>query len=810
MKLVLVESPAKAKTISKYLGKEYQVLATYGHVRDLPSKSGCVEPENGFAFHWELDARGTRQMKEITQALKGKDQLLLATDPDREGEAIAWHVEEILKEKKALQRISVKRVAFHAITKSAILEALQHPRAISTPLVEAYLARRALDYLVGFTLSPVLWRKLPGSRSAGRVQSVALRLVVEREMEIEKFECQEFWSITGTFQTPAGILFEAKLTAIDTEKLEKFSIQNKEIADAILQRLRADTSHFIVSSLELKRFKRHPYAPFLTSTLQQEASRKLGFSARKTMQLAQNLYEGIDIGGESVGLITYMRTDSVSVVPEAIQAARQLITEAFGSAYMPDAPRVFQNKVKNAQEAHEAIRPTDLMRTPEKLKSKLSDDHFALYRLIWRRMVASQMAAALFDQTSVDLDNGNFTFHASGSVQAFDGFLKLYEETRDEPQEADVTGITLPPLKEGEKTTVQDLVPAQHFTQPPPRFTEASLVKKLEELGIGRPSTYASILQVLHDRGYVRTEKKTFFPEERGRLVTVFLTSFFKTYVEYTFTADLEQKLDDISNARLLWKETLTQFWTGFKRTVDTTLTFPMTDVIETLNNELESYLFPKGEGVENVRQCPSCQAGQLSLKPGKFGAFIGCSGYPECTYTRRLNVLSSEPEQSAGASWTEPKVLGQDASGEPITLRKGRFGLYLQRGDEAPPKQKVPARKSKETKKETEVHEEHKNFRASIPRGIDPDSLTIEKALILLSLPRNLEASQETGTPVTIARGRFGPFLCCGNKYVSIKDPEEIFSITLEEAIIRLEAAPEKSERKVSVKQRKRVVSKK
>ncbi|MDR1910291.1 MAG: type I DNA topoisomerase [Holosporales bacterium] len=807
MKLVLVESPAKAKTIGKYLSKEYQVLATYGHVRDLPSKSGSVEPENDFAFHWELEARGARQMKEIVRSLKGKTQLLLATDPDREGEAIAWHVEDVLRQGKALQNVEVQRVVFHAVTKSSILEALQHPRSINASLVEAYLARRALDYLVGFTLSPVLWRKLPGSRSAGRVQSVALRLVVDREVEIEKFNTQEFWSITGTFLTSHNDTFEAKLSAIGKEKLDKFAIKNQQEAENVLRRLRATSSYFKVVSLEKKRVKRHPYAPFLTSTLQQDASRKLGFSVRKTMQLAQNLYEGMDIGGDSVGLITYMRTDSVSVVPEAVQTARKMIADTFGASYVPESPRVFQNKVKNAQEAHEAIRPTDLTRTPEQLKTKLPADHFALYSLIWRRMVASQMAAALFDQTSVDLANEEFVFHATGSTQVFDGFLRLYEETRDEPQ--DVNAV-LPPLSEGEKTTLRTLAPLQHFTQPPPLYTEASLVKKLEELGIGRPSTYASILQVLRDRGYVRTEKKVFFPEERGRLVTAFLTSFFKTYVEYTFTADLEQKLDDVSNARLAWREVLTQFWTGFKDTVDAAKTLSLTEVIEKLNQELQDHIFQKSEDVEEARQCPDCKKGRLSLKLGKFGAFVGCSAYPECRYTRRLEIAESSTEaESDKVEQRGPKILGKDDAGEEIVLRTGRFGPYVQRGNTVPTKTAArwtktaekTATKDQSAKNQLSMQEEQPRVRASIPRGLDPENITLKQALVLLSLPKKLGVCEKTGHPVTIGHGRFGLFIRRDNQYLSIRKPEEMFSLDLKEALRRLEVAPQKTSKERSFK---------
>ncbi|MDR2412333.1 MAG: type I DNA topoisomerase [Holosporales bacterium] len=787
MKLVLVESPAKAKTISKYLGSSYQVLATYGHVRDLPSKNGSVEPDKAFAFHWELEARGARQMKEIAHALKGKEQLLLATDPDREGEAIAWHVVEVLKEQKALKDIGVQRVAFHAITKTAITEALQHPRTISTPLVEAYLARRALDYLVGFTLSPVLWRKLPGSRSAGRVQSVALRLIVEREQDIERFVSQEFWTITGTFSTETKATFPAKLIAIDGKKLEKFSIPDQRTADAFMQRLSIPSS-FKISSVESRRTERQPYAPFLTSTLQQEASRKLGFSARKTMQLAQNLYEGVNINGESVGLITYMRTDSVSVVPEAIQEARKLIAGRFGADYVPKAPRLFQNKVKNAQEAHEAIRPTDMARTPEALAAQLSKEHYALYALIWKRMVASQMAEALFDQTGVNLDREGMTFHATGSVQVFDGFLRLYEEAKEEM--SDPEGV-LPPLTQGASVELTAAVPEQHFTQPPPRFTEASLVKKLEELGIGRPSTYASILQVLQDRGYARIEKKVFFPEERGRLVTTFLTSFFKIYVEYTFTADLEQKLDDISNADLPWKEVLTTFWTGFKGTVDQVLSLPTKEVIEKLNQELASYLFEKGEDAQLKRQCPSCQEGQLSLKPGRFGAFIGCSRYPECRYTRRLGGEVQETSTSS-VPGDGPRILGQDIEGRAITVRTGRFGPYLQREGEAPP-----------TKKRGKSVQEEERIRVSIPKGLSPEEITLSQALDLFSLPKTLGSCPETGFQILVGRGRFGPFICRGKQFLSLKDPREIFSLTLEEALARLKTAPSARSRSVPSKKK-------
>ncbi|MFM8799752.1 MAG: type I DNA topoisomerase, partial [Tagaea sp.] len=571
MKLVIVESPAKAKTINKYLGAEYTVLASFGHVRDLREKDGAVEPDREFAMHWEVGERARKPVSEIVKALKGADTLILATDPDREGEAISWHLKEVLDEAKKLGKIDVKRVVFNEITKTAILEAMRHPRDLDRDLVDAYLARRALDYLVGFNLSPVLWRKLPGSRSAGRVQSVALRLICERETEIERFRAREYWTIASTFKAPDGTAFDAKLTHLDGVRLDKFDLPNEDAARAAVAKIEAGDP-FRVGSVEKKRSRRNPMAPFTTSTLQQEASRKLGFGASRTMRLAQQLYEGVDIGGETVGLITYMRTDSVTLSQEAVRAARALIAEQYGKRFLPDQPRVWKTQAKNAQEAHEAIRPTDLLRRPDQVRSRLSDDQLKLYELIWRRTVASEMESAQLDQTAVDLvsRDGRTTLRATGSVIVFEGFLALYREDRDDPSgEEDEENRLLPALAEGDATPRQSVKPEQHFTQPPPRFSEASLVKRLEELGIGRPSTYASILETLQDRGYVRLDKRRFIPEDRGRVVTTFLEQYFRRYVEYDFTAKLEDLLDEISGGRAEWRKVLTDFWAAFSKSLD-------------------------------------------------------------------------------------------------------------------------------------------------------------------------------------------------------------------------------------------------
>ncbi|HXO00713.1 MAG TPA: type I DNA topoisomerase, partial [Stellaceae bacterium] len=593
MNVVIVESPAKAKTINKYLGRDYKVLASYGHVRDLPSKDGSVLPDSDFAMSWEIDGKSEKHVKAMTEAVRGADRLYLATDPDREGEAISWHVNEVLKSRRALKGVDVKRVVFNEVTRNAVLDAFAKPRDIDIELVDAYLARRALDYLVGFTLSPVLWRKLPGSRSAGRVQSVALRLICEREAEIEAFKAREYWTVEVEFTTEAGDKFTARLTRLDGKKLDRYDLDSEAKARAAADAILAAPG-FSVTSIERRQTRRNPFPPFTTSTLQQEASRKLGFGASRTMRIAQRLYEGVDLDGETVGLITYMRTDGVAIAGEAIAAARDLITKDFGDRYLPNNPRVYRSPAKNAQEAHEAIRPTDMARKPGDVARHLDSDHRRLYELVWKRTVASQMESAVLDQVGIDIDDpsGRLGLHATGTTIAFDGFLKLYQEDRDDAGE-DEENRRLPPMREKENLARGEVTPNQHFTQPPPRYSEASLVKKLEELGIGRPSTYASIIQVLQDREYVRIDKRRFMPEDRGRLVTAFLTSFFERYVEYNFTADLENQLDDISGGRIDWKEVLRNFWREFSGAVDGTKDLTIGQVLKSLDEELGRHFFP-------------------------------------------------------------------------------------------------------------------------------------------------------------------------------------------------------------------------
>src|SRR5437763_9888543 len=631
MNVVIVESPAKAKTINKYLGRDYKVVASYGHVRDLPPKDGSVRPDDDFDMSWEVDGRAEKHMKAIAEAVRGADKLFLATDPDREGEAISWHLREVLKQRRALKDVDVKRVVFNEVTRNAVLDAFRHPREIDRELVDAYLARRALDYLVGFTLSPVLWRKLPGSRSAGRVQSVALRLVCERESEIEAFKSREYWTIEVEFKTEAGQTFTARLTHLDGKRLERFDLDSevkaRAAADAILR-----ASGFMVAEIDSRQVRRNPFPPFTTSTLQQEASRKLGLSANRTMQIAQRLYEGIELAGETVGLITYMRTDGVEISAEAIAAARQLIGAEFGARYLPDAPRVYRSPAKNAQEAHEAIRPTDLARKPVDVARHLDRDQLRLYELIWKRTVASQMASALLEQVAVDIADaaGRLRLRANGSVILFDGLLTLYQEDRDDTPDGMVLaregeGGRLPAMRKDERLARGEVTPSQQFTQPPPRYTDASLVKKLEELGIGRPSTYASILQVLQDRDYVRLEKRRFIPEDRGRLVTAFLTSFFERYVEYGFTADLENQLDDVSGGRIDWKEVLRNFWRDFSAAIDGTKELTISQVLTALDEALGPHFFPNGDSGHDPRLGPVCGAARLRLMFGKFGAVSSC-----------------------------------------------------------------------------------------------------------------------------------------------------------------------------------------
>jgi DNA topoisomerase I len=763
--VVVVESPAKAKTINKYLGRGYTVLASYGHVRDLPPKDGSVRPDDDFAMSWQVDARAEKRMKEIAQALKGADHLYLATDPDREGEAISWHVEEVLRQRKALKGIDVKRVAFNEVTKQAVVEAFRHPRELDRELVEAYLARRALDYLVGFTLSPVLWRKLPGSRSAGRVQSVALRLVCEREDEIEAFKAREYWTVEAEFVTPSGERFTARLTHLDGKRLDKFDLateaQARAAADKILR-----GEGYAVRSVERRQIRRTPPPPFTTSTLQQESSRKLGLGASRTMRIAQHLYEGANIGGDTVGLITYMRTDGVTLSNEAIGAARRLIAQDHGSQYVPDEPRIYRTQAKNAQEAHEAIRPTDMFRRPKDMARYLDQEQRALYELVWKRAVASQMATALIDQVAVDIApaDGSVTLRATGSTIAFDGFLALYHEDEDDP-EADAEGGRLPPLEERQAVTRGPVSPLQHFTQPPPRYTEASLVKKLEELGIGRPSTYASILQVLQDRSYVRLEKKRFTPEDRGRLVTAFLTSFFERYVEYGFTADLENKLDDISGGKIPWRQVLEEFWRDFSMAVDGTKDLKISQVIATLDEGLGRHFFPDDGSGRDARLCPVCQQGRLGLKLGRFGAFIACSNYPNCRYTRPLGI--EQKDGANGAELVSPRELGPDpASGLPVTLRKGPYGIYVQLG-------------TAETAEEGE-----KPKRSSLPKGMAPADITLETALRLLSLPREVGPHPADGEPIVAGIGRFGPYVRHGKTYKSLAADDDVLTIGLNRGV--------------------------
>ena len=787
--VVIVESPAKAKTINKYLGARYEVLASFGHVRDLPARDGSVLPDQDFEMAWELGDRSKRHIDDIVRAVKNADRVYLATDPDREGEAIAWHVEELLREKRLLGKVEVQRVTFNEITKSAVLAAMAKPRAVNKELVDAYLARRALDYLVGFTLSPVLWRKLPGSKSAGRVQSVALRLICQREGEIEAFRPQEFWTIEITFRTADGSTFTAHLIQLDGKKLDKFALGDRGAAEAVVKRL--TPLAFSVASVEHKQVKRNPWSPFTTSTLQQEASRKLGFGATRTMRIAQKLYEGVDIGGEHVGLITYMRTDGVSLSQEAIGAARQLIGDSYGNRYLPDSPRVYKTTAKNAQEAHEAIRPTDLFRRPEDAARYLEKDELRLYELIWKRTVASQMASAVLDQATVDISSGkgDAVFRATGSIVLFDGFLRVYKEDRDDDADDDAER-RLPAVKEKDPLQRQgDIRAEQHSTQPPPRYTEASLVKRLEELGIGRPSTYASILQVLQDRAYVRLDKKRFMPEDRGRLVTAFLESFFERYVEYNFTADLENQLDDISGGRIDWKTVLRSFWTAFHAAVDGTKDLTITQVIDTLDASLGSHFFPSETvGGADPRSCPTCGSGRLGLKLSRNGAFIGCSRYPECRYTRPLAVANGNGDDSPEAL-EGPRLLGSDpVTGLPVTVRRGPYGAYVQLGpaDTPPAPPPPPAEAPAKGKKKAKAVEE-KPKRVSIPKGLPPADVDLDIGLRLLALPREVGKHPESNEVITAGIGRFGPYLKFGSLYKSLANDDDVLTIGLNRAVVLL-----------------------
>ena len=749
MKLVIVESPAKAKTINKYLGSDYKVLASFGHIRDLPSKDGSVRPDEDFAMSWELSPGGKKHLNDIIAAVKDADTIILASDPDREGEAIAWHILEELTARKKIKDKKIERVAFHEITKKAVTEAIKNPRQIDNNLVSAYMARRALDYLVGFTLSPVLWRKLPGSKSAGRVQSVALRLVCDRETEIEKFKSEEYWTVDVDLLTSKQALIRSHLINLDGKKLEKFDLNTE--AKAMEAKAKIEAQNFSIDNVERKKANRYPAPPFTTSTLQQEAARKLRFSAKKTMQIAQKLYED--------GHITYMRTDAVNLSEEAIAACREAIVKYFGEAYLPKTAKEYKTKSKNAQEAHEAIRPAHVSDTPKKLEGKLDSDAHKLYELIWKRTVACQMNPAVLDKVVVDAisQDKQILLRANGQVIEFDGFLKLYQESRDDDSEDDENRI-LPNVEKGENVDKGEIRPEQHFTTPPPRYTEASLVKKLEELGIGRPSTYASIMAVLQERKYVRVEKLRFIPEDRGRIVTVFLENFFKKYVEYDFTAQLEEFLDDVSNGQMEWKKLLGGFWTKFIKTVESVQPLQITEVINKIDEALSYHLFPPREDGSDPRVCPECGKGRLSIKLGKFGAFIGCSNYPECKYTKPLvDTADEEAAATPKANNGEDKALGEQ-NGLKIYLKKGPYGYYLQLGEDATATTEKPKR-------------------VALPKNLSPEEVSLEQASILVNLPKQL------GNGIEANIGKFGQYIKQGGKSRSLTGNDNIFNITLERA---------------------------
>ncbi|MEQ8257465.1 MAG: type I DNA topoisomerase [Roseovarius confluentis] len=750
MPVVVVESPAKAKTINKYLGKDYTVLASYGHVRDLPAKNGSVDPDQDFEMTWEVGNDSKKHIKAIADALKDDNSLILATDPDREGEAISWHLEEALRKRRAIKKdTDVKRVVFNAITKTAVTEAMQNPRDVDGPLVEAYLARRALDYLVGFNLSPVLWRKLPGARSAGRVQSVCLRLIVEREMEIEAFNPREYWSVKALLTTPRGQEFEARLVSLAGDKLDKYDLENATQAEMAQQAI--ESRDLTVTSVEAKPGSRNPSPPFMTSTLQQEASRKFGMGARQCMSAAQRLYEA--------GHITYMRTDGIDMAPEAVEAARDAIGERFGKDYVPSSPRIYKNKAKNAQEAHECIRPTEMTRDVDSLKLSEPDQR-KLYDLIWKRTLACQMEGARLERTTVEIGSkdGQVGLRATGQVVLFDGFLRVYEEGRDDAV-VDDDDKRLPQLAEGDKTDKRSVTPEQHFTQPPPRYTEASLVKQMEELGIGRPSTYASIVTTIQEREYVRKDKNRLIPEDKGRIVTIFLLNFFRKYVGYEFTANLEEELDVISAGDADYKKVLAEFWRDFHAAVEEASELRIAEVLDKLDEVLAPQLYPPREDGSDPRICPKCGEGRLHLKTSRTGGFVGCGNYPECTYTR--------PIAGEGAEGDE-RLLGED-QGDEIWLKSGRFGPYVQRGEPTPENKKPP--------------------RASLPKGWDKDEMTLEKALTLLSLPR-IVGEHPDGGEVKSNFGRFGPYVMHQAEdeakpvYVNLKDPADVFEIGMNRAV--------------------------
>lgn len=748
MPVVVVESPAKAKTINKYLGSDYIVLASYGHVRDLPAKNGSVDPDNEFEMLWEVGNDSKKHVKAIADALKDDNTLILATDPDREGEAISWHLEETLRKRRAIKKdTAVSRVVFNAITKSAVTEAMKNPREVDAPLVHAYLARRALDYLVGFNLSPVLWRKLPGARSAGRVQSVCLRLIVERELEIEAFRAQEYWSVKALLGSKRGQEFEARLVSLAGKKLDKHDLKNETQVDLAVQAIRS--RDLTIHSVEAKPAARNPSAPFMTSTLQQEASRKFGFGARQTMSAAQRLYEA--------GHITYMRTDGIDMAPEAVMATRDAIKNRYGDDYVPKSPRMYKNKAKNAQEAHECIRPTDMTKDAGALK--ISDaDQRKLYDLIWKRTIACQMEAARLERTTAEIGSadGQVGLRATGQVVLFDGFLRVYEEGRDDSV-LDDDDKRLPQLMQGEGVAKNAVTPEQHFTQAPPRYTEATLVKRMEELGIGRPSTYASIVSTIQEREYVRKEQNRLFPEDKGRIVTIFLLNFFKKYVEYDFTAALENQLDNVSAGEQDYKEVLHKFWRDFSAAISETSELRITEVLDVLDDALAPQLYPPREDGSDPRICPQCGNGQLHLKSSRTGGFVGCGNYPECTFTRPL---------SGDADDNGDMVLGED-NGDIITVKTGRFGPYVQRGEATKEAPKPP--------------------RASLPKGWTKGDMDLDKALQLLNLPREIGPHPEDGVMIEAGIGRYGPFIKHGSTYANIKDVDEVFTIGMNRAMEEL-----------------------
>ena len=778
MNLVVVESPAKAKTINKYLGKDYIVLASYGHIRDLPSKNGSVDPEKNFEMQWELDAFSKKYLKDITDAAKDSEKIILATDPDREGEAIAWHVKKVLEDKKLLKGRKLERVVFNEITKNAVLNGINNPREIEDTLVNAYLARRALDYLVGFNISPILWTKLPGSKSAGRVQSVALKLITEREHEIESFKPEEYWSININFHDSSSNIISSKINIFDGKKVERFSFKDKNSINKASELIKS--KEYSIKDVTNKIYKRNPLAPFTTSTLQQTASGKYGFGASRTMQIAQRLYQGIDIDGDTVGLITYMRTDGTNISNEAINDFRKSIENNYGKKYLPDNPNTYTGKkAKNAQEAHEAIRPTDIRKKPNDLKKYLSTDQLKLYELIWSRALSSQMCPAEFDRSSIQIvsNDGLISFNANGSIMKFDGFLKVY--TTPEGDE-DAKNI-LPVVKIGDKVKIQELIDEQHFTNPPPRYSEASLVKKLEELGIGRPSTYASIISVLSTRNYVDLLNKRFHPTDRGKLLSAFLEKLFAKYVDYNFTADLEDQLDDITSGKADYIKVLENFWKDFYSNVGSVKEIRTREVLDMLNESLGDLVFEKDKNDEIDRDCKACENGKLSLKNSfRGGAFIGCSNYPECKFTRPL----SKTKASQMINLSEPKLIGQNSDGKDIYLKNGRFGPYLQFEIEINEKEEKPKKKSKKKKE----NENLKNV--SIPKGLNIEDVDLEKAKYLCSLPKILGEHPELKENITVNIGRFGPYLKCSNKSARLETVEDLFTIGLNRAITLISEA--------------------